>query len=363
MSASEYDAPVIAAFVSPHGFGHAARSSAVLAAAHRRGGAHAHLFTTAPRWFFEESLTDFTYHEAIVDVGFRQKSALVFDGSATVASLRRLVPYDEETIDRLAAQVVEAGCSVVLCDIAPMGVAVAEAAGLPSVLVENFSWPWLYEPLLDEAPELEAIGAELDRWSARATVHIQARPVCERRREFEIVEPISREPRLDRAAARAELGVDEHETLVVVTMGGYGEQMPFLDRLAGLDDFEFLITGAEQTDSAGNLRLFDNNTPLFMPDVLRAADAVVAKLGYGTVTEVWREGVPFVRVTRPDFREMASLEAFAEEELSGRTLTMHDFLGGAWIDELDTFVTLPRRPRATGGASRVADILLGFAGL
>ena len=30
------------------------------------------------------------------------------------------------------------------------------------------------------------------------------------------------------------------------------------------------------------------------------------------MSEVWREGLPFGWVTRPDFREMASLEAFAE---------------------------------------------------
>ncbi len=361
MTTVEAEPPSIAAFISPHGFGHAARSSAVLAEVQRRSEARTHLFTTAPRWFFEESLERFTYHETVVDVGFRQKSALVFDAEATVEALRDLVPFDPVVIERLARQVHTERCSVVLCDIAPLGVAVAEAAGLPSVLVENFSWPWLYEPLHREAPVLAEIGAELDRWTERATVHVQARPVCERHGEFELVDPVSREARVDRDEARRRLGVPRDETLVVVTMGGYGEAMPFLDRLRSVEGIDFLITGAEATSSVGNLHLFDNNTPLFMPDALRAADAVVAKLGYGTVSAVWREGLPFAWVTRPDFREMASLEAFAEEELSGTLLTSDRFRSGEWIDDLHSLLGMPRRPHPVGGAGRIAEILLELA--
>lgn len=352
----------IAAFVSPHGFGHAARSSAVLAAAHRAAGTHAHVFTTAPPWFFEESLESFTYHPTIVDVGFRQTSALVFDTRKTVDALRELVPFDASAIQVLADEVLEAGCRVVLCDIAPMGVAVAEAAGLPSVLVENFSWPWLYDPLVGRVPELVEIGAELDRWSARATVHVQARPVCARQPELELVDPVSREVRLGRDETRRRLGIALDAPLVVVTMGGYGEEMPFIDRLRSRTGFHFLVTGALEAEAVGNLHLFDNNTALFMPDVLRAADAVVAKLGYGTVSEVWREGLPFAWVTRADSREMSSLEAFAEDELSGWLVPPEHFRSGDWIDDLESLVDMPRRPHPVGGAHRIAEILIEQGG-
>lgn len=333
-----------------------------MAEVHRRCGASFDIFTTAPRWFFEESLGgSFRYHPVEVDVGFRQKSALEFDRDATVAALQALVPFDAAVVERLGVAVREAGASVVLCDIASMGVAVAEAAGLPSVLVENFAWSWLYEPLVGEVPELEALGSELDRWVDRATVHVQARPVCDRRGELELVDPISREPTLERSAARRTLDVGEADRVVVVTMGGYGEALPFLDRLYGRDDVTFLVTGAEVTGRRGNVHLFDNNTPLFMPNVLRAADAVVAKLGYGMVSEVWREGVPLAGVTRPDFREMGPLEAFARDELSGFVLAKDDYATGDWIDRLSDLFAAPRVARGPGGAPRVADVLLEVA--
>lgn len=354
--------PRIAAFVSPHGFGHAARSSAVMAEAHRRGRALFELFTTVPRWFFEESIPGtFRLHEEVVDVGFRQRSALRCDPRATAEALGSLVPFDDRRVKELAASVRAAGCHAVLCDIAPLGVAVAEAAGLPSLLVENFSWGWLYEPFGAEVGGLLAAGAELDAWAARATAHVQTRPLCVREPRFEAVDPIGRRPRLDRAAARGAFGFTDSDTVVVVTMGGYGEDLPFLDRLREMDEVRFLVTGAGHTEERGNLMLFDNRTPLYMPDVLRAADGVVAKLGYGTIAEVWGEGLPFAHVTRPDFPEMPPLEAFAATELSGFLLDADAYAEGAWIDRIPELLALPRRPHAGGGADRVAELLLDLA--
>ncbi|NND84998.1 MAG: hypothetical protein HKN46_07590, partial [Acidimicrobiia bacterium] len=293
------------------------------------------LFTTAPRWFFEESIAGiFRYHEETVDVGFRQASALDYDLGATVAALGDFLPFGPR-VERLAQVVAKADCRAVLSDISPLGVAVAEAAGLPSMVVENFTWGWLYEPLYARAPELEGFGRELDGWLMRADVHLQARPACRRFASAELVDPISREPRRPREETRAALGVDPTESLVVVTMGGYGESLPFLPRLRERHDCRFLVTGADAVGEDGNLLLFDNNTPLFMPDLMRAADAVVAKLGYGTVAEVWREGIPFLGVTRSDFREMEALDAFARAELRAEVITPGVFRSGAWIEDLD----------------------------
>jgi hypothetical protein len=331
-------------------------------AAMQEADAHFDVFTTAPRWFFEESLGGaFDYHEEVVDVGFRQRSALHVDVGATTDALRSFLPFDPNGIGSLGDRVRGLGCDAVLCDIAPLGVAVADAAGLPSLLVENFSWPWLYEPYMDAEPELASFGEEFDHWAARATVHVQARPMCDRDPGLEAVDPIGRPPRMSREEARRHLALSPDERLVVVTMGGYGEDLSFLPRLGAMDGLRFLVTGAHRTDVSGNVHLYDNGTPLYMPDVLRAADAVVAKLGYGMVSEVWAEGLPFAHVTRPGFREMDALEAFAHEHLSGFLLDDVAFSAGEWVDRLPELLALERRPHEGGGASRVAEILVGLA--
>jgi len=331
-------------------------------ALHRRAGARFELFASTPRWFFDESVAGlYRHHRVVTDVGFFQTSALAFDAAETVRAVRAMVPFHENLVAGLALEVRRSECSAVLCDIAPLGVAVAERAGLPSVLVENFTWPWLYEPLLAASPELAPLAVELDAWVARATLHLLAEPYCHADpRAHGAVLPVSRPARLSREQARAELGLAPGERVVVVTMGGYAEDMPFLDRLATMHDVTFVVTGCPRTEVRGNLRLFDNETRLYMPHVVRAADAVVAKLGYSTVAEVWREGRALAYVTRADFRETAPLRDWVAARLPGFEIPGPEFGAGAWLDRLDELLDAPRPPaQPLGGADQVVDAMLG----
>ena len=136
---------------------------------------------------------------------------------------------------------------------------------------------------------------------------IQTEPLCSRDEGARLVNPISRTPRLSRSDQLAALGVGEGERLIVVTMGGYGEPMPFLDELRSQDGVTFVVTGAQETSTDGNLRLFSNQTPIFMPDMMRAADAVVAKLGYGTGSGGVGRGTPIRLCEPPRFPRDASI--------------------------------------------------------
>jgi len=214
--------------------------------------------------------------------------------------------------------------------------------------------------LLGRSGRLAELSAELDTWWSRATVHLQTEPLCERDPRYELLGPISREPRLDRESARESLGLAPEARVVVVTMGGYCEPLPFLERLGGLPDTTFLVTGIGDAGAPDNVRCFDNDTPLFMPDFLRAADAVVAKLGYGTIAEIWREGLPFAHVTRPDFREMPPLEAFVREHVSGFLMRSEEFASGDWIGRVPELLEMPRRPHRSDGADRAAEVLEGL---
>ena len=61
--------PHLIFFISPHGYGHAARAAAVIAeAAHRLRDSRFTLFTTVPRWFCEDWL-DCSIDVEAVDVG------------------------------------------------------------------------------------------------------------------------------------------------------------------------------------------------------------------------------------------------------------------------------------------------------
>lgn len=68
----------MAYFISPHGFGHAARAAAVIGALQELHPAFRfEIFTTVPYWFFEDSLAcHLGYHSLGTDVGLGQKTPL-----------------------------------------------------------------------------------------------------------------------------------------------------------------------------------------------------------------------------------------------------------------------------------------------
>src|SRR5262249_44139036 len=146
----------VAYFITAHGFGHATRACAVMAAAQAlEPDLHFDIFTAAPEFVFRDSLLGhFTVHQAVTDIGLVQKSALIEDAAATAAKLDEFLPFDTFLFRSWADWLERLQCELVVCDIAALGLAVAEAAGLPSLLIENFTWDWVYRAYASEAPAL-----------------------------------------------------------------------------------------------------------------------------------------------------------------------------------------------------------------
>ena len=351
----------IAFFISPHGFGHAGRAAAVMEALHAQDPTvRFDLFTTVPEWFFGDPLDGlFQYHACIADVGFRQTSPLAFNLEETRDAVEAFVSRAPQEAEILARRLRDLGCAAVVCDISPLGLMAAEKAGLPSVLLENFTWDWLYEPLI---PQDAAFGPLVEWMRARfagADRHIQARPRCEPLSEPDlVVPPISRRPRLGRPEVRDGLGVGDRTPLVLITMGGVSQPLPFLEELKRRPDVTFVVTGSDRTATQDNLRLFHNAERLFLPDLIRASDWIVTKLGYGTLAEVWASGRPLGYVRRTDFRETGPLEDFARSEISSLEIPQEDYSTGTWIERIDDLLALGSSPeRLTNGSEAAARFI------
>ncbi len=173
-------AHTFAYFITPHGYGHAARAAAVMLALRQADpGAHFEIFTQVPLWFFEMTLgRGFSYHDLYTDVGLSQDSVMEENLPETVRRLAGLLPFRSEQIRSLAQQIKDLNCKMVLCDVAPLGIAVASAAGLPSVLIENFTWDWIYEGYQHQEPRLTPYIEYLKEAFASASYHIRTEPAC-----------------------------------------------------------------------------------------------------------------------------------------------------------------------------------------
>lgn len=347
----------LAAFITPHGFGHATRAIAVLQALQLRcPGLAIELFTTVPEHLFRESLTNYTMHRIVPDVGFIQRDALHLDIPATIAALDRLLPFSPELVAELAGRV--RGCSCVLCDIAPLGIVVAEAADIPSVLVENFTWDWMYQPFVPSNPELGRHALKLMEIYRKATLHIQTEPVCSPSAAAHHCPPIFRRTTASVDSIRTQLGAGSRK-LILISFGGIDFTLPHWQHLDAFPDCLFVLAGqARHKSISGNCLALPHDSGFPHQDLLKAADLVVFKSGYSTTAECLQAGTRTACICRGDFAESFIIGNFVRKRLGGIILEEREFLDGRWLLRLPDVLDLtPPAPAAENGADQVADLL------
>ena len=348
----------IAYFISPHGFGHAARAAAVMEALYEiDSSVRFEIFTKVPALFFEDSLeAPHTYHSVLTDIGLVQKTSLNVDLDETLRNLNSFYPFKSLQINRMAQQLKTLNCDLIICDIAPMGLVVARKAGIPSVLMENFTWDWIYRSYASLNQKTQNHVDYLERIFDSADHRIQTEPVCSYQDADLLTRPVSRKTRMPAESFRRQFGIPSGKKVVLITMGGITEQYTFLDALKSQNDVYFIILGGFQSvELCDNLILLPHPTQLYHPDLVNASDAVIGKVGYGTLAEVYWAGVPFGYISRPNFRESEKLARFIKSEMPGLLILESDFCNGGWISALPKLLCLSRmQRRGPNGAQQAA---------
>ena len=155
-----------------------------------------------------------------------------------------------------------------LCDIAPLGIAAAKRAGIPSVLVENFTWDWIYRGYLGQCSALSGQIDYLRDLFSQADYHIQSEPICSPQPCDLVVRPVARSLNAPERI-RQRFFCTPEQKLVLVTMGGLqGKQrQPIaLPPLVRRPDAVFVLTGLSREDEfTGNLRFLGLDAPWYFP--------------------------------------------------------------------------------------------------
>ncbi len=349
----------IAYFISPHGYGHAARACAVMAALHKLNPSiRFEVFTTIPQWFFQQSIPGiFRYHSLLTDIGVVQETPLHEDLQETLRKLDSFLPYDQSHVTNLSKEIHKLKCRFIICDISPMGIVVAQKVGIPSVLVENFTWDWVYGNYVSTDFPAEKYIDYLSQIYKCVDYHIQTEPVCYYQNVDLTTAPISREVRTTSQKIRQKLYIPDGVKVVMITMGGIPENYQFLEQLAHKSDIYFIIPGGNQTmQFVDNLIMLPQHSDFFHPDLINACDAVVGKLGYSTLAEIYHAGVPYGYIPRSTFKESDVLEAFVKNHMNGRVVSELQFQEGSWLSYLHEIIALPLIKR--NGSNGAADVAL-----
>lgn len=320
-----------------------------------------YIFTTISEKFFLQS--PIGPHQVVsypTDIGIVQKSPLEEDPAATLERLDAFLPFTEKQTDALCRRLESMECRLALCDIAPLGIFVAGRVGIPSVLVENFTWDWLYAPYAKQYPGFLRHMEYLQSLFSGAEYRIQTSPLCERRPSDLHVGPISRQIRTSSEVVRERLRVGPDEEMVLVTLGGVPGAFAFQEMLKNRSRTWFVTPGAcKQLEWDHNIIHLPQFSDFFHPDIVNAANVVFGKAGYSTIAEVYNAGNAFGYLLRSEFRESGKLRQFIEKQMPSALLLPEAFGDNSWQSLLDSLMALPRRERnEIPGAEQVAGFIM-----
>lgn len=322
--------PRITFFVSGHGFGHAARSSAVIQQLIAKSDARISIISDAPESFFRQSIPSlFSYYKETVDVGLVQKDPLYEDLPQTLTRLSDFYPLTQESVEYLTAFITAEQPNLIVSDISPLGLAIAHWMDIPSVLLENFTWPWIYEGYEEYRDQLNPFSREIEAWNETANLRIQTQPICEILPGSPVVGPIARPPISSPGQIREQLRVPEGNNLVLITMGGVPSEYSFEKQLHDFPNATFVLPGTYKAISAnGNVIKLPHQSKYYHPDLMACADVVIGKLGYSTIAEVVHHQPVFGYIPRPHFRESPPLERYVQTHTTGLQIPYTAFLNG-----------------------------------
>ena len=351
----------IAYFVSPHGFGHAARAAAVMETLSEiDAGVRFEIFTTVPSWFFQDSVSVlFNYHRLVTDIGLVQKNAVQADLEDTLRALDDFFPPAPSLIAEIAERISALNCVLIICEIAPLGILVAKEARIPSILVENFTWDWIYQQYTVSNEHIKRHIDYLQPIFNAVDYHIQTEPICRRNSADLTTAPVSRKIKSTGVQIRQRLGLPGNVKMVLITTGGIPQSYDFFEELSKFRQIIFVMPGAGPVmKRVENLIILPHRSDFYHPDLVNAADAVIGKVGYSTLSEIYHGGVPFGYVARSNYRESESMVAFIKKQMPAIAVSESEFNDGNWTAKLpDLLDFAPVRHNMTNGAEQISRFI------
>lgn len=357
-------------YVSGHGFGHTSRTIAVIhAVLHARPDADIVVKTAAPLRLFERTLRGrCELVELQCDAGMVQIDSLNVD---TAESIRQAVEFQTRLPELAAAEAAylrDTAARVAVGDIPPLAFAAADSAGIPSIAIGNFTWDWIYEGYCDESAA--ELARDIRRIYQKATTAVRL-PMAG---GFEGLGSITRDiPFIARHSRRTQddvrraLGLPpraQGKPLVLMSFGGYGVAGLNTSAVAGLKDYTIATTDLLARDHAitpapgllyiSEQQIYDNG--LRYEDLVRGADVVVTKPGYGIISEAIANHAALLYTSRGHFVEYDVLVKELPRYLRAEFIEREDLLSGNWSAALQKLLqqSTPRERPALNGAEVAA---------
>jgi hypothetical protein len=240
------------------------------------------------------------HHHSDAEFGLVMESPFHVDREATLGRYEAMHARLERTIDDLADLISEERCDAVFTNIGYLAISAAERASVPSIACSSLNWSDIFSTYCGHLPEAVPIIESMDTAYRKANLFIRLVPglPMDKFVTHPITRPIARVGKNKRGLLVEILGVKNASTIVLCSFGGMlpAAPPPFVCKRDGL-----IVIGPRVWSDYGVIPVDD--LPIPYADVLASVDAVVAKPGYGIVSELGCTATPAIMVSRGDWPE------------------------------------------------------------
>lgn len=337
--------PVVAYYITPHGFGHAVRALEIL----RRltdmdPNIKPIIISDIPYTLVEQNVgRPIPMRPVRLDVGLCQYDSIRFGLEKTLSALGRLLSEAEEIIERERQFLVSEQVKLIVSDIPFLPFDAARACGIPSIGISNFTWDWIYGDYAGSDPRWNEIISRIRSSYAKGSLFLRL-PMhgdCSVFPRIEDVSLVARKSARSRDEIRSVLGLGIGEKMVLVSFSSLELDEAALTKLRKVRNVSFFYKSPTKFPLPG-ARAIDGLAISYV-DAVAAADAVITKPGYGIVSDCLAHGAPMIYTDRGRFPEYDILVETIRRELTSIHIEMKDFLAGNWEDAIRRVLALPRK--------------------
>lgn len=315
--------------LSGHGFGHLGQTApAIQALKSQKPEVEIIVRGRLPTDKLREKLgDDIRIQSADLDIGFVQKDALTIDFEKTIQEYERFHRQWDTLLHREKQDLLKTSPDLIIANIPYLTLAAAHRLGIPCIAFSSLNWAEIYQYCFGHRPESRSILKQMLNAYNQASCFLRPTPPM---KMPGIENPITIGPLAQigqdvSLELRSKLGLESSEILVLVSLGGM-EMKTACEEWPRFSGIHFMVPVSWDSTHPDTSAL--ESLGYSFVDLLRSADVLIAKPGYGSFVEAACTGTPVLYLPRRHWPEAPVLIDWLKQQGSCKEVSHEEFQAG-----------------------------------
>lgn len=292
-----------------------------------------------------------------MDVGCVQKDFIRINSEKTFQRLDEFFSRSEKLIEQETQWLQKNKVDLILSDASSLPLKAAHRAGIPSVLICNFTWHDIYSHFPGAEKWQGTLNALKEEY---ALATLQVLPQChivnnviQNKKEVGF---IARKGKDVKSRLEQVLEIScRSKTVIFIYLGDMGAQSVQWENLQKLEDMIFL-TRDPLPKNVGNLYVLDDRFPY--QDLIASSDIVCTKAGYSTLATAFAHEKPVISCSREHFHEFAAMRDYMNDKQIGLIMDSTKFFSCDWEEDIRKALTFSVKGKVPlNGEEEVLNII------